>query len=201
MLAHAACQKGSIAGLRAGGHAGSLGSVTVGAMKAHFQRMAAYNRWANARLYEAVGKLSTEAFAAPRSGFFPSLLKTLNHILVGDTVWMGRLDGTGSSVTSLDQILHAELAALRTARAAMDARIVAFVDAVAPARLEQDLVYRTVAGDPMTTQVGQVLAHFFNHQTHHRGQAHAMLSSTDVAPPSLDLILFLRDHPEIAKMR
>ena len=83
----------------------------------------------------------------------------------------------------------------------MDARIVALVDAAAPARLEEDLVYRTVAGDPMRTQVAQILAHFFNHQTHHRGQAHAMLSSTDVAPPSLDLILFLRDHPEIANLR
>lgn len=170
-------------------------------MKANFRRMAAYNRWANERLYEAVGKLSPEEIAAPRSGFFPSLLKTLNHILVGDTVWMGRLDGTGSSIKSLDQILHADLGALRMARVAMDARIVAFVDAVAPGRLVEDLVYRTVAGDPMTTQVAQVLTHFFNHQPHHRGQAHAMLSSTQVAPPSLDLILFLRDHPEIAALR
>lgn len=201
MLANEACQKRSIAALRAARHAGSLGSATVGAMKAHFQRMAAYNRWANARLYEAVGKLSPEAFAAPRSGFFPSLLKTLNHILVGDTVWMGRLDGAGSSITSLDQILHTDLAGLTVARSAMDNRIVAYVEALPPKRLEEDLVYRTVAGDPVTTQVAQVLAHFFNHQTHHRGQAHAMLSSTEVAPPSLDLILFLRDHPEIAARR
>lgn len=170
-------------------------------MKANLRRMAAYNRWANARLYEAVGKLSPEAFAAPRSGFFPSLLKTLNHILVGDTVWMGRLEATGSSIKSLDQILHTEIAALKAARAAMDARIVAFVDALAPSRLEEDLLYRTVAGEAMTTQVGQVLMHFFNHQTHHRGQAHAMLSSTEVAPPSLDLLYFLRDHPEIAAWR
>jgi len=201
MLPHAAPQKGSIAAAREARHAGSLGSVTVGAMKAHLQRMAAYNRWANARLYEAEGKLSPEAFAAPRTGYFPSLLKTLNHILVGDQVWMGRLDGTGSSITSLDQILHIDLAALKAARVAMDNRIVAYVDAVVPARLEEDLVYRTMAGDPMRTQVAQVLAHFFNHQTHHRGQAHAMLSSTEIAPPSLDLILFLRDHPQIASMR
>lgn len=170
-------------------------------MKAHFQRMAAYNRWANARLYEAVGKLSPEEFAAPRSGFFPSLLKTLNHILVGDTVWMGRLDGTGSSITSLDQILHTDLGALKAARVAMDNCIVAYVDALVPARLAEDLVYRTVAGDPMTTQVAQVLAHFFNHQTHHLGQAHAMLSSTTVAPPVMDLIYFVRDHPEVAAIR
>ena len=93
-------------------------------MKAHFQRMAAYNRWANERLYEAVGNLSPDEIAAPRSGFFPSLLKTLNHILVGDTVWMGRLDGSGSSIKSLDQVLHTAFGALKAARVAMDSRIV-----------------------------------------------------------------------------
>ena len=201
MLAHAGCQKRSVVVLPVARHGGSLGSVTVGAMKANFRRMAAYNRWANARLYEAVGKLSPEEFAAPRSGFFPSLLKTLNHILVGDTVWMGRLEDTGSSIKSLDQILHTEFGALQAARSAMDNRIVAYVEAVAPARLEEDLVYRTVAGDPMRTNVTQVLAHFFNHQTHHRGQAHAMLSSTTVAPPVMDLIYFLRDDPEVAAIR
>ena len=169
-------------------------------MKAHFQTMATYNRWANARLYDAAGKLSHAELDAPRSGFFPSLMKTLNHILVGDTIWMGRMDGAGSpGITRLDQTLHTEFAALRTARATMDARIIAFVDALVPQRLGEDLVYRTTAGDPMVTRMDQVLAHFFNHQTHHRGQAHAMLSSTEVAPPSLDLILFLRDHPEIAR--
>jgi uncharacterized damage-inducible protein DinB len=162
--------------------------------------MAAYNRWANERLYEAAGKLSPAALAEARSGFFPSILKTLNHILVGDTLWMGRLDGAGSpEVNRLDQILHTDFAALKAARAAMDDRIIAFVDALPPQRLGEDLIYRTMSGEGMVTPVGQVLAHFFNHQTHHRGQAHAMLSSTDVAPPSLDLLYFLRDHPEIAK--
>ena len=171
-------------------------------MKTHLQRMAAYNRWANERLYEAAGKLSTAELEAARSGFFPSILKTLNHILVGDTVWMGRLDGTGSpGITGLNQILHIEFAALKAARVAMDGRIIAFVDALPPQRLEEDLVYHTMAGDPMRTNVAQVLMHFFNHQTHHRGQAHAMLSSTPVAPPVLDLIYFLRDHPEIANRR
>lgn len=169
-------------------------------MKVHVQSMAAYNRWANERLYEAAGKLSAAALAETRSGFFPSILKTLNHILVGDTIWMGRLDGSGHpGIVGLDQILHREFAPLKAARTAMDQRIIAFVDAIAPARLDEGLVYRTMAGEPMTTQIGQVLAHFFNHQTHHRGQAHAMLSSTEVAPPVLDLLYFLRDHPEIAR--
>lgn len=171
-----------------------------GAMNAHFRRMALYNRWANARLYDAVGALPPEAFDAPRSGFFPSLSKTLNHLLVADTIWMGRLDGSGSpGVTRLDQTLHADFAALRRARGAMDERIIAFVDSLDPTRFDQDLVYRTTSGDPMVTRVGQVLAHFFNHQTHHRGQAHAMLSDAEVVPPVLDLIYFLREHPEVAK--
>src|SRR5262245_43875960 len=97
-------------------------------MKAHFQIMAAYNRWANARLYDAAGTLSAGELDARRSGFFPSLMKTLNHILVGDTVWMGRLQGTGHpGVTGLDQLLHGHFAPLRSAREAMDARIVGFV--------------------------------------------------------------------------
>ncbi|MEZ5831233.1 MAG: DinB family protein [Dongiaceae bacterium] len=171
-------------------------------MKAHFQRMAAYNRWANERLYEAAGQLSPAALDEKRSGFFPSILKTLNHILVGDTIWLGRLEGTGSpGISGLDQILHAEFSALTTARRAIDERIIAYVDGLVPRRLEEDLVYRTMAGEPLTTQVGQVLTHVFNHQTHHRGQAHAMLSSTEIAPPSLDLIYFLRDHPEVAAIR
>jgi len=169
-------------------------------MKAHFQTMAAYNRWANARLYEAAGKLSQSELDAPRSGFFPSLMKTLNHILVGDTVWMGRLEGTGHpGVTRLDQVLHADFAPLQAVRRTMDVRIGAFVDGVSAQRLSETLVYRNMAGEPMETRIDHILAHFFNHQTHHRGQAHAMLSSTEVAPPSLDLIYFLRDHPEFAK--
>jgi len=171
-------------------------------MKAHFRRLAAYNRWANQTLYEAAGKLSAQAFAAPRVGFFPSLSKTLNHILVGDTVWMGRLDGSGpAGITSLDQTLHPEFAPLAQARAAMDDRIVRFVDDLPAQRFDEILSYRNMAGVANQTAIDQVLTHFFNHQTHHRGQAHAMLSSTEVKPPELDLIYFLRAHPEAAAWR
>ncbi|MBL9035047.1 MAG: damage-inducible protein DinB [Rhodospirillaceae bacterium] len=172
-------------------------------MKAHFRRLAAYNRWANEKIYDAVGSLPARAFAAPRVGFFPSLARTLNHILVGDSFWMGRLDGSGTppGLTRLDQILHEEFAALRAARAAMDQRIVAFVDGLSEQRIGETLVYKTTTGVAQETPVDQVLTHVFNHQTHHRGQAHAMLSSTEVAPPPLDLIYFLREHPEVARWR
>ena len=171
-------------------------------MQAHFQNMAGYNKWANGQLYDAVGKLSPAAFVAARSGFFPSLMRTLNHILVGDTIWMGRLEGTGHrAIASLDQVLHDEFHALRQARAAMDDRIVAFMDGLSSDRLAEDMAYSTMAGLAMVTPLDQVLTHFFNHQTHHRGQAHAMLSSTDVPPPSLDLIVYARDNPRRTYMQ
>ncbi|HWA47079.1 MAG TPA: DinB family protein [Dongiaceae bacterium] len=171
-------------------------------MKANFRRLAAYNRWANQTLYEAAGQLSAASFAAPRVGFFPSLSKTLNHILVGDTVWMGRLEGTGApGITALDQTLHATFAPLAQARAAMDERIVRFADGLTDERLGETLSYRSMAGTPNQAAIDQVLTHVFNHQTHHRGQAHAMLSSTEVTPPVLDLIYFLSDHPDVAAWR
>jgi uncharacterized damage-inducible protein DinB len=161
----------------------------------HFRRFARYNRWANQRLYGACGSLTDSEYFAPRAGFFPSLHKTLNHILVGDRTWLGRIEGVPAGIQSLDQVLYDDLASLQTAREAEDARIVALTDGMSEARLGGDLSYRSMAGDPFVTPMTAVLTHFFNHQTHHRGQAHAMLSGTTVSPPSLDLILFLREAP------
>ena len=124
-------------------------------MRAHFRRLAAYNRWANEKLYEAVGKLAPASFAAPRVGFFPSLQKTLNHILVGDTIWLGRLDGKGSpGVTRLDQILHPDFADLRKARAALDQRIIAFIEGLTEQRIGEVLTYKTTTGLAQETPVG-----------------------------------------------
>ncbi|MBL8708971.1 MAG: damage-inducible protein DinB [Rhodospirillaceae bacterium] len=159
----------------------------------YFLTLARYNEWANRQIYGAVGKLDAAAIAAPRTGFFPSLLKTLNHIVVADRIWLGRLTAQPETgLTALDQMLHPDFADLTHARADLDQRILAFVRALDPARLAETLEYRTVAGDPHATPIPLVLGHMFNHQTHHRGQAHAMLSGTEVAPPVLDIIYFLR---------
>ncbi len=161
---------------------------------AHFRRLARYNRWANRRLYAACGSLAEATYFAPRAGFFPSLHKTLNHILAADRIWLGRIEGRPSGVLALDQILFPDLASLAAARAAEDERILALADGLNGERLDEELAYRTMAGEPQATPLRLVLTHVFNHQTHHRGQAHAMLSGTDVPPPSLDLILFLREE-------
>lgn len=164
-------------------------------MQAYFASLARYNAWANRRIYDAAGQLSPAELAAPRIGFFPSILKTLNHLVVADRMWLKRLTGIDDpEVKTLDQILHAEFAGLRAAREALDARIVDVVNGLSPARIGEVLQYKTTAGIPFETPVDLVLGHMFNHQTHHRGQAHGMLSGTHVPPPSLDLIAFLREE-------
>jgi uncharacterized damage-inducible protein DinB len=160
-------------------------------MKAHFERMARYNRWANRQLYGAVAQLEPEEFVAARSGFFPSIAKTLNHLVVTDRIWMGRFTNKLSDHKSLDEAPYDDLAALTTAREAEDQRIIAFFRQLPQAQIESVLDYRNMAGEAKSSELLPLLAHFFNHQTHHRGQAHGMLSSTRVAPPVLDLVYFI----------
>jgi len=160
-------------------------------MKAYFERMARYNRWANRRLYGAVAQLDAEEIHAARSGFFPSIAKTLNHLLVADRIWLGRFAGRPSTHKRLDETLYEDFAALTAAREAEDQRIIAFFKELPQARIDAVFDYKNMAGDPKSAPMDAVLGHLFNHQAHHRGQAHAMLSSTRAAPPSLDLVLFI----------
>ena len=159
----------------------------------YFHRFARYNAWANRRLYDACAALSPADYRARRPSFFGSINATLNHILVADRVWMARFEGVPSGIERLDQILHPEFVDLRAAREAEDARIVGFVSGIGEDALAGILRYRNMAGESQETPLAWTLAHFFNHQTHHRGQVHGLLSGTPVAPPSLDLIYFLRE--------
>jgi uncharacterized damage-inducible protein DinB len=159
----------------------------------YFHRFARYNRWANACVYAACAALSTEDYRAQRPAFFGSIHNTLNHILVADRVWLGRFEGKPSGIKRLDEILYDDLAALHQAREAEDARILAFTDGLSDTTIAGTLAYRNMAGEEKATPFVWTLAHFFNHQTHHRGQVHGMLSGTPAAPPPLDLIYFLAE--------
>jgi uncharacterized damage-inducible protein DinB len=160
---------------------------------AYFKTFAQYNRWANERLYAACAKLTPEEFVKPRPSFFGSIKGTLNHIMVGDRAWLDRLEGVAVRVKTYDEILYDELPALSRARAAEDMRIIRLIDDLGPDELACTLYYTTIAGDRAETPTYLVLAHMFNHQTHHRGQAHDQLSQTTVAPPPLDLAIYLRE--------
>ena len=156
-------------------------------MKAHFEQFAAYNRWANARLYEAALALGEVDYRRNVGAFFRSLSGTLNHLLVTDRIWMKRLTGTGEAPTRLDATLHEDRWQLAGARAAEDARIVAYVASLDDGMLAGLLSYATTSGQPFEQPRDRILAHLFNHQTNHRGQAHTILSiCTGREPPVLE---------------
>ncbi|MBM3569724.1 MAG: damage-inducible protein DinB [Alphaproteobacteria bacterium] len=166
--------------------------MTLDPRLSHFRSLAGYNRWANRRIYAACAQLPEAEYLAPRPAFFKSLHGTLNHILVGDRVWMSRFTGAQHHIKSLDQQLYADLAGLRVAREAEDAQILAYVEGLTEDSFAEPLSYKTMAGAPQHDPLDRLLTHFFNHQTHHRGQAHGLLSQTAVPPPELDYIFFLR---------
>jgi uncharacterized damage-inducible protein DinB len=162
---------------------------------AHFRLLARYNAGANRILYDACARLPDAERKRVRPAFFRSIHGTLNHILVGDRIWLARFAGRQLPSTGLDAILYDDFAALRAAREEMDARIEAFAQGLEAGFLAGSIRYVNNAGLPYDDPIPLLLAHFFNHQTHHRGQVHDQLSQTAVAPPSLDLHRVLRPDP------
>ncbi len=162
-------------------------------MSTHFRMFAAYNAWANQRLYDAAGEIPEEQYNRDVGVFFGSLNGTLNHILVADRIWMHRFTGEGEHPKVLSQTLHENFESLRQAREAEDQRIIAWVESLDETMLASTISYTTITGPMQVTQrLASALAHFFNHQTHHRGQAHSALSILGHEPPSLDLLYFQR---------
>ncbi len=156
----------------------------------HVRRMARYNAWANRRIYDAVAALPPGEFEKERPAFFRSIKGTLNHLLVGDRIWLAFLTGAENKIARLDQILYDDLPSLRRAREAEDARLIAHVAPRSESDYAGTLRYRSVLGDQFETPMAVVFAHIFNHHAHHRGQVHDLLTQTTVPPPVLDLHRF-----------
>ena len=164
-------------------------------MKDHFALMAQYNAWANARLYRMAAQLTDEQYRRDVSAYFKNLHGTLNHLLVADRIWLWRMTGTGVAPTKLDAILYEDLAELTAARRVEDERLVSFVDSQTDAQFEGTLEYRMTNGSQQQQKLREVLAHLFNHQTHHRGQAHGILTALGVKEPdSLDVLWMMREQ-------
>ena len=157
------------------------------ALLSHFQRMADYNTGANRILYEACAALSDDERKQPRPAFFGSIHGTLNPILLGDRIWMTRFRGGEAPSTGLDAILHEDFAELWEARRAEDTGIEAFMGGLEERGVSGAISYLNNEGRHFEEPLPVLLAHFFNHQTHHRGQVHGLLSQTHLAPPVLDL--------------
>ncbi|HWE18230.1 MAG TPA: DinB family protein [Hyphomicrobiaceae bacterium] len=157
----------------------------------HVRAMAAYNRWQNENLYGAADELSDGARKEPRGAWFGSIHATLNHLLWADQMWMNRLAGTPKPKTpSIPQsvAMYESWDDLKRERSAFDQVIIDWGDRLDPAWLEGDLTwFSSVLEREMTMPKWLLVTHVFNHQTHHRGQVHCMLTQAGVKPGTTDL--------------
>jgi uncharacterized damage-inducible protein DinB len=154
------------------------------------------NRLANRRLLGAVAQLPDADFHAPRTSFFPSLALTLNHVLNVDHYYLAALHGDAAMRSLWASYVPAQTALELAARQdESDQRLIAFCEALQPGDEDRIVAFDRGAGieNGPREPLGRVLAHLFMHQTHHRGQAHAMLAGTSVKPPQLDDFILLGD--------
>ncbi len=153
----------------------------------HFQMLARYNHIANERLFEACAKIEDAEYRKPRHGSFGSIHGLLNHVLLGDRIWRARFYGGGRLTPALNTVLFSEFPDLKSARIDEDARIEKFFGNLSDDFLDRSFHYTNNQGKDYVETALVAASHYFNHQKHHRGQVHVMLSQTPVAPPSLDL--------------
>lgn len=168
--------------------------------------LAAYNSWMNTRVYDAAAKLPAQALAADRKAFFRSIIGTLNHLVVADSIWLKpfaehpaqhpELDALRAAPipSALDQMLHADLAGLRAHRTALDATIERWTAALTAQDLAHVLHYANMKGVPAQKRFGTLLMHFFNHQTHHRGQVSTLLFQAGQDVGVTDLLALIPDE-------
>lgn len=176
-------------------------------LKTNFTAHARYNRWMNRKLYAVAAELSEGDRTRELGAFFKSVHGTLAHLLLGDRAWLARMSGDPAAgrsldaegreiaVRGLDHVLYAAFSDLRRERERTDDAIVAWIDALDEARLGADVEYKTMAGAAQRHPLWWAVTHFFNHQTHHRGQATTLLKQLGRDPGVTDLIAFLR-NPE-----
>jgi len=173
----------------------------VNGLTAHFRMLGHYNAWANARLYDAAARLDETQYKADRGAFFKSVHGTLNHLLATDRIWMKRFTGDGDAPDRLDAILFETFDALRAARVAEDARIATYADGLDDTRIAGTISYQRVSSpEQFIQQLAPALAHWFNHQTHHRGQTHALLTGLGLPSTELDLLFFQREQAKSASL-
>lgn len=153
----------------------------------HFRDMAANNAWANRRLLSACAALDPGEFSAPRTGFFPSIRETLAHNLMVDLYYLDALEEAGGGRESREAFLPPKNCAdLMFAQEKTDQRLSAFCERLGADDLARRLPVDRGDEGVVAERIDHLLAHLFQHQIHHRGQAHCMLSGTSVPPPQLD---------------
>jgi uncharacterized damage-inducible protein DinB len=156
----------------------------------HNRNMARNNRWSNDRIFRVVLALQPGEFEAARTSFFPSIKETLNHMLAIDLLYLGFLEESREGAAAYDDFTgYDDPARLADAQADADWRLIAFCDSLPESDLDRRVVTDRRKNGMIPERIGDLLAHVFLHDIHHRGQLHAMLSGTTVAPPQLDEFL------------
>lgn len=170
----------------------------------HFFACACNNAWANLRLHDALASLTDAEFGAPRVGFFPSIRETTNHILTVDWFYVDAMErALGGDAPHRDPSVffepecpHDVMGSLAPDQRASDHRLIALCEDLSDLDLDLDTPVTILrAGGTSVDPLSRMLPHLFQHQVHHRGQIHAMLSGTDVAPPQLDEFFSVGEAP------
>jgi len=172
----------------------------------HIRLMARYNQWMNDKVYATAATLPAAELSADRGAFFKSILGTLNHLVVADTVWFKRF-GTHPAAwpeldlfralpqpTALDAMNFTDLPALRARRVELDAAILAWAAVVRDDQLDLPLAYANMKGQPMNKHFFSLTMTVFNHQTHHRGQTTTLLTQAGVDVGVTDLLALIPDE-------
>ena len=163
---------------------------------AYVQEMAAYNAWQNNGLMAIVAAMDDEDVRVGRSAFFGSIFGTLNHLLWGDLLWMSRFDGgpMQSPVIADSAVFTPDIAIWATYRAKTDLRITDWAASIDFTDLTGDLTWFSGSVNAQVSRPKAVcITHFFNHQTHHRGQLHAMLTAAGQTPAATDLVFMPKE--------
>lgn len=164
----------------------------------NFQMLADYNAWANRLLYAAAADLSDDELHRDTGAFFGSIFATLSHLITADRIWLNRFTGEGPKPKALDERPYDRFTDLRAARVEEDDRIIRYTRGLTPEAIERQFTYSPVSSPEIVTQkLWPALTHVFNHQTHHRGQVHAGLTSFGKPSLSLDLIYFVRGEGKV----
>ncbi|MDP2284186.1 MAG: DinB family protein [Pseudohongiella sp.] len=150
--------------------------------------MASYNKWINGRLYDVVATLDDETRKKDMGAFFKSIHGTLNHILLADKIWMGRFVQDLFVAKALSEELHADFNELRSERDKQDHRIIEWAAGLSAEELAKDLRFMPItAPQEKVLPMWLAVTHFFNHQTHHRGQITTLLMQLGIDPGVTDL--------------
>ena len=171
----------------------------------NFRLMAQYNQQMNAKLYQCAQQLKHEDLIKDMGAFFRSVQGTLNHLLVADIIWLRRFASHPAQFQSLqavtameqphalDQVLHEDLSELAAHRELLDNIIVTFVDELTDETLSTHFSYHNMKGENFNDRLGYPLQHFFNHQTHHRGQLTTLFNQLGIEVGVTDLLMTIRD--------